>query len=447
MMLKGRIPIIHMLVLLVMVYVVCDLMIYEELEGDMPSGVGGFKRIVLKFKALHRKLARMIRKDLMSVVFLRRSLDKSCHPALGCLLPKPSLLRIGALPELEGTRSAPTTVEPFTADLDAKVRESKRPAPDRVDAEPEVVIPAHADEAAEKSQVVGEAMATAPTPSRKDARGGSPAESDRAAKNPPYKLSRRIQKEMHNRKRIEDLLETKIDLVLNRVLLDMRGSISCGGKPVMEFRDMEAVLDAHPQLPDVIPEEDELGSRKLGKCAIVGNSGSLLGGGHGAEIDTHDAVIRFNAAPTLGYEGDVGTKTTVRIQNVDNLGFHESGDAFLVFTARNRRDLAKFVNHRKKYRKRKQYTFNPEFWCHLWDWVSHRKLKPSTGIAGIVLALRSCAHPINLYGFSHNATEFHYFNHLADKVTDTDVYKYHPLLEEAEVYLELASEGIANIVS
>nr|XP_032810396.1 beta-galactoside alpha-2,6-sialyltransferase 2-like [Petromyzon marinus] len=51
------------------------------------------------------------------------------------------------------------------------------------------------------------------------------------------------------------------------------------------------------------------------RCAVVMNAGSLLRAQLGAEIDGHDAVMRFNSAPTAGYELHVGTKTSIRLIN------------------------------------------------------------------------------------------------------------------------------------
>ncbi len=51
-------------------------------------------------------------------------------------------------------------------------------------------------------------------------------------------------------------------------------------------------------------------------CAVVGNSGNaLLGKGHGARIDAHDAVIRLNLAPLEGHREDLGQATTVSFVN------------------------------------------------------------------------------------------------------------------------------------
>ncbi|KTG31085.1 hypothetical protein cypCar_00013119, partial [Cyprinus carpio] len=36
-------------------------------------------------------------------------------------------------------------------------------------------------------------------------------------------------------------------------------------------------------------------------CAVVGNSGDLLGSHYGPLIDLHDFVIRINKGPTEGY--------------------------------------------------------------------------------------------------------------------------------------------------
>ncbi|XP_032884915.1 alpha-N-acetylgalactosaminide alpha-2,6-sialyltransferase 3 [Amblyraja radiata] len=48
-------------------------------------------------------------------------------------------------------------------------------------------------------------------------------------------------------------------------------------------------------------------------CSIVSSSGQMLGQNAGVEIDQLPCVWRMNNAPTLGFERDVGTRTSVRV--------------------------------------------------------------------------------------------------------------------------------------
>ena len=50
-------------------------------------------------------------------------------------------------------------------------------------------------------------------------------------------------------------------------------------------------------------------------CGVVSSAGSLLGSNLGDHINKNDYVIRFNNAPTHGFEKHVGTKTSLRIVN------------------------------------------------------------------------------------------------------------------------------------
>lgn len=49
------------------------------------------------------------------------------------------------------------------------------------------------------------------------------------------------------------------------------------------------------------------------KCALVTSSSHVLGTKAGKEIDHTECVIRMNDAPTLGYDEDVGNRTTLRV--------------------------------------------------------------------------------------------------------------------------------------
>ncbi|XP_054764475.2 alpha-N-acetylgalactosaminide alpha-2,6-sialyltransferase 5-like [Lytechinus pictus] len=53
--------------------------------------------------------------------------------------------------------------------------------------------------------------------------------------------------------------------------------------------------------------------RHCKQCALVTSSGHLSGKGMGQTIDNSECIIRMNAAPTLNYTKDVGSRTTFRV--------------------------------------------------------------------------------------------------------------------------------------
>lgn len=53
----------------------------------------------------------------------------------------------------------------------------------------------------------------------------------------------------------------------------------------------------------------------IGSVALVGSSGCVLDNDYGSLIDSHDTIIRFNAARVVGYEKHVGSRTDIRIMN------------------------------------------------------------------------------------------------------------------------------------
>ena len=56
-------------------------------------------------------------------------------------------------------------------------------------------------------------------------------------------------------------------------------------------------------------------SRRLRTCAVVGGSGILRQHPRGGEIDAHEAIFRVNNCPVGGFEGLVGSRTSVRFLN------------------------------------------------------------------------------------------------------------------------------------
>ena len=74
-----------------------------------------------------------------------------------------------------------------------------------------------------------------------------------------------------------------------------------------------------PPLFDRLPARDSgLFGATHKTCALVGNSGLVLGSKWGAEIDAHDAVMRINYPPVDKWGPDVGAKTTYDFSNREN---------------------------------------------------------------------------------------------------------------------------------
>lgn len=175
------------------------------------------------------------------------------------------------------------------------------------------------------------------------------------------------------------------------------------------------------------PESDIFESEQYESIAVVGNSGSIVDSGFGSEIDDHEFVLRFNSAPTKGYEEDVGSKTTHRMA-IGTLHFRES-------------ENEKYL---RSYRKNSQAVKDlsrilPEDWLyvlthHFTDWVQgfkdNEKTVCSSGFMGVMLAL-VIGETVDLYGFNlpeHDEFDYHYYN------KSRYVEKSHNFKREHEIY-------------
>ncbi|XP_069689641.1 beta-galactoside alpha-2,6-sialyltransferase 2 [Periplaneta americana] len=204
---------------------------------------------------------------------------------------------------------------------------------------------------------------------------------------------------------------------------------------------------------------------KYNTCAIVTNAGSLFGSGLGTFIDMHDMVLRFNHAPTTGYEADVGTKTTLRIvnsqvvskpsfnfmtsplyQNVILLAWDPSNYSSTLEEWYRQPDFDVFTpyfQHRKLHPKQAFYLLDPRSQWTLWDWIQSlipvriRKNPPSSGFLGLALMLPHCLH-VDLFEYVPSirlTKRCHYWDVAEDSSCTFGVW--HPLAAEKLLALAL----------
>ncbi len=158
--------------------------------------------------------------------------------------------------------------------------------------------------------------------------------------------------------------------------------------------------------------------------AIVGNGPSEANRGRGAEIDSHDIVIRFNNYATAGFERDYGSKTDIWVRGSggDDIIDRVNADDYklIMWEA----DYMHFPIHFNNLDILYRYLSLNNKKCSNFDFETHYSLREASGISfpstGLVTVwkiydlLGKATNHVSLYGFSFqeenaNNSYQHYF--------------------------------------
>ncbi|CAH1369290.1 unnamed protein product [Tenebrio molitor] len=171
-------------------------------------------------------------------------------------------------------------------------------------------------------------------------------------------------------------------------------------------------------LGDFLPKRNLFETRKFNSCAIVASAGALKDSSLGKTIDSHDLVLRFNHAPTKGFEEDVGRKTTIRVLNSqvvtrkefkflesdmyknvtvvawDPSNYKSTLDDWLEKPEFNL--FPTYVEYKKRNDKARFFLINPQSLWDLWDFLQDnspsrlRRNPLSSGFLGLGILLPVC---------------------------------------------------------
>ncbi|XP_056443275.1 CMP-N-acetylneuraminate-beta-galactosamide-alpha-2,3-sialyltransferase 1-like [Gadus chalcogrammus] len=226
-------------------------------------------------------------------------------------------------------------------------------------------------------------------------------------------------------------------------------NLQSGNKPFLSYRMAEMkVFEIFPQQESFMDSSPD----RCRTCAVVGNSVNLLGSHYGPLIDLHDVIMRFNTARTVGYEGDVGNKTTLHIMYPESAVDLDDHTHLLLFPFKIR-DLEWLVSAfttksvTMTYRWMKSTVkanqslvkvLYPGFIQYVHEnWLEKKGRYPSTGFMGVVLAMHICDE-VSVFGFGadKDGNWRHYWEELQNKNLGTGPHgggqEYKRILELAE---------------
>ncbi|XP_060694263.1 CMP-N-acetylneuraminate-beta-galactosamide-alpha-2,3-sialyltransferase 2 [Hemiscyllium ocellatum] len=226
-------------------------------------------------------------------------------------------------------------------------------------------------------------------------------------------------------------------------------------QPQFKPHDLKDVL---PKLFLTVPGENPYTTwnrSRCRRCAVVGNSGNLHHSHYGADINSHDFIMRMNQAPTIGFEADVGSRTTHHFmypESAKNLAPNVSFvlvpfktlDLLWITSALSMGEIRFTYAPVKQFLrvdKDKVQIYNPAFFKYIHDkWTEHHGRYPSTGMLVLFFALHICDE-VNVYGFGADSRgNWHHYwenNRYAGEFRKTGVHdadfeaKIINLLEEA----------------
>ncbi|CAI9601691.1 unnamed protein product [Staurois parvus] len=186
---------------------------------------------------------------------------------------------------------------------------------------------------------------------------------------------------------------------------------------------------------------DEIRNISCKKCVVVGNGGVLRNSTLGKKIDSYDVIIRMNDGPVLGYEDDVGERTTFRLcypESIFSDSLHYDPNTTVVLMMFKQHDvkwlysvlLHKTVNTYGFWRKpAMNLMYNPPQLRVLNPFIlrqvsqnllnfpanfpkTEKPKHPTTGIIAITLAFHIC-NEVHIAGFKYNLTSLnsslHYY--------------------------------------